>query len=436
MSRCRLAAILLLFAAAACRTTSPAARSRDRFPLDPREGLTGPFPSDVNRGWEELVAGDAARSRALFLRAEGRAAKIGAIEALVADAALPEALALCGGALADGDPTAALLVACGEAHARSGQAVAGWSLYAQALPRAPGRPGLEARAGELRSQARDELRREANEAAGREDWQAARQAAERAVAIDPESAAARETAGDVALAAGDGTAALAQYREGVARPPASRQLLDKIARLAMDLKDYAAAIPALDALAAEDPSYQVRAEEARVAFRVANWPAAERSAARAARLTRGEAADLLWWMVPEVRDAQVSAGVIASDVVGRADRLEISRAVSLGLLDADRETHRANPDGTLTFGSASRLYLRVLVFLVPREPLTCLEGKPVEELSSGEAIRVARECRLVGDTEGPPVGGAAFMRALDRVRILAAKGENGLEAADDERKRP
>ena len=61
-------------------------------------------------------------------------------------------------------------------------------------------------------------------------------------------------------------------------------------------------------LAREDPRFQTRAEDARLAFRVANWPPAERQAARASRLTRAQAAQLLWWMVPEVREAKVKRG--------------------------------------------------------------------------------------------------------------------------------
>ena len=434
----RPAALVLLLLSASCATGPRAAAPRDAFPLDPREGLAGPFPGGVETGWQALLSGDAARARAEFLRGEGpeqnRAARVGVIEALVEERSLPEALALCGKTLSVGEPTAPLLVACGEAHARSGQALSAWELYRRALARAGGRPGLEARGAELRSQAREALRGEAQEAAGRKDWKAAREKAGRAVEIDPASAPARETAGDVELAAGDRAAALARYREALDLARGDRALREKVAKLALQMSDYATAIPVLDALAAEDPRFAAQAEDARFAFRVANWPAAERTAARADRLTRGDAARLVWWMVPEVRGAKVTSAVIASDVVGRPDRQEIAKAVSLGLLEMDQDTHSARPDDPLTFSAAARLYLRVLGLLRPRETLECLGGQPAERISGGEAIRIARDCRILGEKDAPPVGGPAFIRALDRVRALAGGGENG--PPGNERKKP
>jgi tetratricopeptide (TPR) repeat protein len=427
-------AVLLLLLSASCATTPLSAPPRDQFPLDPREGLAGQFPPEVGTGWEALLAGDAARARAEFLKAQAPepnlAARIGLIEALVAGALLPEALAACHDALSAGRPTVPLLVACGEGFARSGQALAAWDLYRQAVSRTQGRAGLENRAAQLSNLARDELRRQAQEAAGRRDWRTALQAVERSIEIDPDSAPGREIAGDIELEAGDPVKALARYREGLELSPRDRAIREKTAKLAVELKDYATAIPVLDRLAAEDPRFEAQAASARLSFRAANWPVEEQAAARAARLTRAEAARLLWWMVPEIREAKVTTGVIASDVVGRPDRLEVSRAVSMGLLDMDRETHRASPDSVLTFAAASRLYLRLLSFLRSGEPPTCLAGSSVDALTSGDGIRVARECRILGDKDGPPVGGAAFTRAVDRVRALAAKGENEPAASE------
>src|SRR5215472_2127149 len=48
-----------------CASTRPVDR-RDRFPLDPREDLAGPFPEGVSRGWSGLLAGDAAAAEAAF----------------------------------------------------------------------------------------------------------------------------------------------------------------------------------------------------------------------------------------------------------------------------------------------------------------------------------------------------------------------------------
>ncbi|HTO76326.1 MAG TPA: tetratricopeptide repeat protein [Thermoanaerobaculia bacterium] len=423
------AAIVLL--ASSCATPPKAPPPRDRFPLDPREGASGAFPPDAQDGWRSLLAGNASGARAEFEVARRQepnsvSVQVGEIEALVAGGALPEARAACAEAMpgsGPGDATLPLLVACGEAEARSGQPIAGYDLYRQAAIRAPERAGIAARAAELRMQARDQAGQEAQEAAARKDWAAARLAAARAIEIDPDSAAAREAAGDVERAAGEGSAALERYGEALQRNPSSHELQGKIARLAAERGDWASAVRALDRLAAEDPSFEAEAEEARLSFRLSNWPDAERAAARASRLTRGDAARLVWWMVPEVRQLRVSEGIIASDIVDRSDREQIARAVGLGLLDVDRETHRARPDAALTFGAAARLDLRLYALLAAPGSAKCLSDRPVETLDPGEAIRVARECGILDEKDGSPVTGPAFTKTVDRIRDLARPGE-------------
>ncbi|HTO89223.1 MAG TPA: hypothetical protein VMR54_17000 [Thermoanaerobaculia bacterium] len=428
-------ALAVLLLSVCCATPPRPAPARDQFPLDPRESLAGPFPAGVESGWEALLAGNSAKARSEFARAGSPkpvlAAEIGEIEALVLARDLSAALASCRRVLAASNPTVPLLTACGEAHARSGQALDAWHLYRQAVASAPGRPGLEKRAQELRVQAGEQLRRQAQEAAGHEDWKAALQAAALAVEVDPGSAPAWETAGDIDLEAGDRPAALARFRGALTLAPGDRTLQEKVARLALELSDYAVAIPVLDTLAAQDPQFEAEAERARLAFRLANWPSAVRAAARSERLTRGQAAGLVWWMVPEVREAKVTESVIASDVVGRSDSQEILRAVGLGLLEVDRETHRASPDGPLTLSAAARLYLRLVALLQPDPPPACLAEHPDEVVSGVEAIRLARDCKILGESEAPAVSGAAFLRALDRVQALAGKGENAQSSREE-----
>lgn len=418
--------------AVSCATPPKAPPPRDRFPLDPREGASGAFPPDAQAGWMSLLAGDAVGARAEFEVARRQEpgslpVRIGEIEALVAAGALPEGRAACAEAMPGSGPggaTLPLLVACGEAEARSGQPIAAYGLYHQAAARAPERTGITARAAELRAQARDQAGKEAQEAATRKDWAAARLAAGRAIEIDPDSAAVREAAGDVERQAGDGAAALERYGEALQRAPSNRELQGKIARLAAERGDWASAIPALERLAAEDPSFEAEAEEARLSFRLSNWPEPERAAARTTRLTRGDAARLVWWMVPDVRQRRISAGIIASDIVDRSDREQIARAVGLGLLDVDRETHRARPDAVLTFAAAARLYLSLYALLAPAGSARCLSDRPVETVDAGEAIRVARECGILGEKDGPPVTGPVFTKTVDRIRALAHPGEN------------
>jgi hypothetical protein len=165
----------------------------------------------------------------------------------------------------------------------------------------------------------------------------------------------------------------------------------------------------------------LRAEEARLAFRVANWPEPEREAARSKRLTRAGAAALVWWMVPVVREAPVTASVIASDVVSRRDSRAVTRALSLGLLESDRETHRASPDGPLTTGACARLLVRLLAILEPRaERIPCWKGAARPPHTAAEAARIARGCGLIEGKDAATVPGPDFVRGIDRVRLLAS----------------
>ena len=131
-------------------------------------------------------------------------------------------------------------------------------------------------------------------------------------------------------------------------------------------------------------------------------------------------------MFPEIREAKVTTSVIASDAVSRRDTRAVLRAVSLGLLDVDRETHRARPDGALTRRAAARMLLRLLRIVNPAVHPRCLEGSPESGRSGVEAVRAAVECGLLEESESSSVPGREFTRGLDRVRIMAT-GKGDLE---------
>jgi hypothetical protein len=124
-------------------------------------------------------------------------------------------------------------------------------------------------------------------------------------------------------------------------------------------------------------------------------------------------------MFPEVREARVSSAVIASDAVSRKDSRAFARAVALGLLEVDRETHRGNPDATLTRIAAARLLLRLAGILHPKESPPCLgPGGSRGPRSAAEAVRAAEECGLLEEGETNPPTGPELTRALDRIRAL------------------
>ena len=380
------------------------------------------------KGCAALEEGDAARAEAAFAAARSEsatslAAEIGWIEAVVMGGHAEKAAPACARLLDSGEPTLPLLVGCAEARAAEEDAPGAHDLYNRAVTRVSDRPGLNARAEELRIAARQEWLSRARDGLAKSDWERARAAAGKAIALAPESSEARVVAGDVELKAGEKAAALSRYREAMEIEPRNASLLEKTGALALELGDYGLAISALDRLAKENPRAAGRAAEARLAFRVANWPPAERQAARAHRLTRAAAAELVWWMLPEVREARVGSGVIASDAVSRRDSRALTRAVALGLLDVDQDTHRVSPDAALTLAAASKLLIRLVGILkpVPGNP-ACLGKSPrTAALTNAEAVRLAAACQLVTEKDGPVVSGPAFLKALDRVRSLVSE---------------
>lgn len=427
----KLSLCLSLLLAAGCASTRPGGglTERDRFPLDPREGLAGPFHEGVAMGWDALLAGDGARAEQEFRRAaeegEGLAARIGQIAAWVVEGEAERAAKACREALRAGEGTPALLVACGEADAARSEPYEALGLYEKALVQVPGREGLRLRAGELRKAAREELVSAARREAGGERWDRARERAARAMEVDPKDPEARVVAAEIERGAGDGEKALLYYREALELGFKGPEAEQRMAELALESGDHALAISLFDELAGRDPRYAEQAAQARLAFRIANWPAPEREAAQRPRLSRADAAVLAWWMVPEVREARVSSGVIASDVLARRDSRAVTRALALGFLDVDRVTHRANPDAPLTLTAASRLLLRLLAMLRPSaSELPCLEATDGVPRGGAEAIRLVAACGLLGPSEGTSVSGADFTRALDRMRAMLGSREN------------
>ena len=422
-----LGAALVALLAHGC-ASAPAPAPRDHFPLDPREGLAGPFDTAVEEGWRALVAGDAARAERQFERASSepsrRAGAIGEIEALVAGGRSTEALGPCERALAKADPTLALLVGCGEAEARAGSPVTAYALYARAASLAPEREGLAVREHKLLGEATDTVLAQADHDAAIGRFDAARAEVARAIAWNPHSAAMLVRAAGVECAAGEKERALQYDREALALGGLDADERANAGRLALEVGDDAMAVSVFDALAAEDPRFADQSAQARLAFRIANWPEAERQSARARRVTRAGAASLVWWMFPEIREARVLGSVVATDVLERRDSRPMMKAVALGLLDVDGETHRARPDAPLGRAAAAQLLLRLAGMLRGSDAgPACLRGSPGPWRGSVDAIRLAAGCGLLSESGGAFVSGPELTRGLDRLRSLLPAGE-------------
>lgn len=335
-----------------------------------------------------------------------------------------EAEALCAGELELPPSTVPLLTACGEAAWLAGDEIAAFERYDRAAERSPGRAGIANRTEELRARATD-----VTLAAALRDAQEGRRAEARvrlakALAWNPASGPVLARAAEVECAAGEKESALRDYRDALALGGVDEEVELRAGDLALETGDFAMAVMVFDSLAARNPSLKDRAAEARLAFRVDNWPDAERQAARSRRLTRAGSALLVSWMFPELREGRIQTGVVAGDVLERRDRSVLMRAVALGLLDVDPETHRARPDAVLSRGAAAQLLLRLaLVLARPGSPTGCLAGSAEAAKTGADAIRLAARCGLLSESGGTSMSGPEMTRGLDRLRPTYAVGE-------------
>lgn len=411
-----------------CATAGKAPAPREGFPLDPREGLAGPFDASIESGWRAIESGDAQRARREFGRAvdgaSRRVATIGSIEALVLAERWDDAAPLCERALADGQGTLALWTACGERAAGAGDPTAAYELYQHATDRAPQRRGVARRTRELRDLATDAILASAEREATEGKRAEARAKVAQALVWNPGAAPVLARAAEVECAAGEKETAMRYYRDALALGGLEERAEQRAGELALETGDYATAVTVFESLASRDPALRERAAEARLAFRIDNWPDAERQAARTRRLTRAGAAQLVSWMFPELREARVRSGVVAGDVLERRDSRVMMRAIAFGLLDVDPETHRARPDAPLTRGAAAQMLLRLSPVLArPVPPAGCLAQSADAQRSGPEAIRLAARCGLLSESGGTYVGGPEMTRGLDRLRSLFALGE-------------
>lgn len=275
---------------------------------------------------------------------------------------LDEALAGCREALDEGLETAPLLAACGQAQAEADDWAQAYDFFEGAALRVPedgGLSRLKAQAAPRAAAAWLEKAKAAEEAG---DSAESRQAAERSLAIDGDDLEALRLAGEAALDDEDFDVAYRRLLQAWKKAPEDRQLGAEAGEAALRTEHYETASVIFRELAEGDPSYRDRAREAEEEFLISNWPAADRSIAHAARLTRAQAALLLWRLVPQVRWARsATPAPVASDIVARKDRRILSRCLQLGLLSVDAATHRARPDVAMRPEEAQRMIARAAV---------------------------------------------------------------------------
>jgi tetratricopeptide (TPR) repeat protein len=387
--------------------------------LDPRLGLTGPFPSAVEEGWKRLAADDPKEARRIFSSAGSEpAARIGLIEALVESGSLEEARAGCRSALADGIDTAPLLAACGQAEGEAGNWSEAYDLFDGASVRLPESSGLWSLRAHAAPLAVEFWLEGARTALSAGEFEEAQQAAEKAISIDSQQPEALRVAGEAALGAEDFAVAAERYEAAWRQDPSDIAVGEKAGDLAMKVGRYAAAEEIFGALARTEPRFASRAREAREEALIANWPPGDRAAAHTARLTRAQAAILLWRLMPEIRSLELEGpSPVATDILSRKDRRILSHCLQLGLLSVDASTHRARPDAVLSRAEGGRMLARAAGLGGSTGVLSCLQSHGREE-GGGTA---ATDCGLLTKGKSGPISGAEFRRGLAAIRAGEAK---------------
>jgi len=197
----------------------------------------------------------------------------------------------------------------------------------------------------------------------------------------------------------------------------SRDLTAVVAELAMKTRRFNEAMSLFDDLARTDSSYRSKAEQAKLEFEIQNMPESAGRAARSARLTRGQFAALLWHLVPEVRQAPAGVATeVAVDVVDRADRQPLLRAIALGFFTISKETHRVGVETGVSRSELAVLLRHLASFLSRgRNGSGCLDA---EAPTPAELV----ECGILVDSTSRTVIGKEAVRAIQRAARAGREG--------------
>ena len=269
----------------------------------------------------------------------------------------------------------------------------------------------------LRAQIAAERRLEAEKALDSGDLDAARRAAHSLLQLDPSSPVGLVLLARAAADGGRNDDAWTWAKEARKRAPSDPAVTAFAAETAAKAGRWADAASLYEELAASNPAFVPKAEEARVEFKVQNLPEAAHLAAESARLTRAQLAALLWWTVPEFRDALVPPGAeIAVDVVDRSDRGPLAKAIGLGFFAVSSETHRVGADWTVSRSEMAATLRRVAVLAGRRRPPTgCLAPDPPVPAHLSDY-------GILSNAPSRNVTGREALRALEKAARLGREG--------------
>ncbi|MCP4654746.1 MAG: hypothetical protein GY856_04920 [bacterium] len=223
----------------------------------------------------------------------------------------------------------------------------------------------------------------------------------------------------LAVATGDPEAELAAVRR-LAAAEASDEILERLGDLELEIGDVRAGLEQFELLAErypDDPELAEKIARAKFLWRLELLPPQVQEVAKKPRLSRADFATLLYWLVPEVRYAQVSNPPIATDILDHPRREEILRAMNLGLMSIDRTLHRFAPAAPAT----RVLALTALLGLLKLSDLefSCLADVETTELAGSWALacRKAAQCRMIPEpADCLPAAEISGPEALDLFR--------------------
>lgn len=308
------------------------------------------------------------------------------------------------------DPAPAAIEALADLDAADGrwrEAFAGYRRLGRLLP---GDPRAVERLGAARSALEASLRAEAARALSRSDLDLARRSALGLLELEPGSPDGYLILARAAAAGGNLEDAWTAARKAATlSPPADREAALLLAEFSARTGRFAEAAELYDGLAGGDPALRAKADAARLDFRIRNLPDAARRAAQSPRLTRAQLAVLLWWTLPEVREAPAAGRPdVASDVVDHPERRALARAISLGFLPVSPDTHRVGAGTTVGKSELASALRRAFLLACPRRRLPdCLAPER-------PSLSALASCGILPESAGKAVTGREALGALER----------------------
>lgn len=275
---------------------------------------------------------------------------------------------------------------------------------------------VKARVDEIRNELVSHWASEADDALEKGDLAAARRAGLSIVELDPGAPTGYQILSNAAEAGGQIEDAFTWAEKARSLEPSDMEWTEIVAELAMKTRRFTDAVALFDELAAREPAFRSRAEQARLEFEIHNLPDMAQKAARSSRLTRAQFAVLLWGLVPEVRD--MSGPLItdvAVDVVDRTDRTQLLRAVSLGFFSISRETHRLGAELPVSRTELAALLRRLASLLRSSSLPGCLEAE-------APAPSSLVECGILTESSSRLVNGREAVRAIQKAARIGREG--------------